>query len=334
MRRNLQGADNGHSFSLCHQTPAKTCPTTFPLFVRPTSFSHSFSRKDFVLLAALTFCWGINWPIMKLGVADFPPITFRALCLLGGLPTLWIVARMQRVPLTIPSGKTGEIVRLAIPNMIMFHLFVILGVSMLASGRAAILCYTMPVWAVLAGLVFFNQRVGKAAWLGVGFAMAGALLLLSGELAAMAGKPLGSILTVIAAAAWGYGTVRLRHSDLLGMPTVALTFWMMAVGTLALGVVAFALEREQWRLPDAVETAALLYNAVIAIGIGQGIWFMLARRLPPVASGLSVMMIPVIGVFSGMALLGEQPRWQDFAAMLLILAAMSTILLKPRPPAS
>jgi drug/metabolite transporter (DMT)-like permease len=57
---------------------------------------------------------------------------------------------------------------------------------------------------------------------------------------------------------------------------------------------------------------------------------MLARTLPPIASSLSVMMIPVIGVFSGAWLLSETPHWQDYAAMLLILAAMSTVLLKPR----
>ena len=38
------------------------------------------------------------------------------------------------------------------------------------------------------------------------------------------------------------------------------------------------------------------------------------------ASGLSVMMIPVLGVFSGMVVLGEQPHWQDYAALVLILA--------------
>jgi len=59
------------------------------------------------------------------------------------------------------------------------------------------------------------------------------------------------------------------------------------------------------------------------------VWFQLARTLPPIASSLSVMMIPVLGVFSGAWLLNETPHWQDYAAMLLILAAMSTVLLKP-----
>jgi drug/metabolite transporter (DMT)-like permease len=61
------------------------------------------------------------------------------------------------------------------------------------------------------------------------------------------------------------------------------------------------------------------------------VWSMLARNLPPAASGLSVMLIPVLGVFSGMWMLGEQPYWQDFAALGLIVFALSTVLLVPGP---
>jgi drug/metabolite transporter (DMT)-like permease len=57
---------------------------------------------------------------------------------------------------------------------------------------------------------------------------------------------------------------------------------------------------------------------------------MLARKLPPAASGLSVMLIPVLGVFSGMWILGEQPHWQDYVALALILVALTTVLLPAR----
>jgi len=52
--------------------------------------------------------------------------------------------------------------------------------------------------------------------------------------------------------------------------------------------------------------------------------------LPPAASGLSVMMIPVVGVFSSMVILGEQPHWQDYVALALILMALATVLLPYR----
>src|SRR5690606_34427871 len=104
--------------------------------------------------------WGINWPIMKIGVQDFPPLTFRVLSMMIGLPAIWIVARMQRAPLTLRPDQWLPVVRLTIPNMLIWHSLIVYAVRMLSSsGRAAILGYTMPVWAVLAGVIFFRDKV-------------------------------------------------------------------------------------------------------------------------------------------------------------------------------
>jgi drug/metabolite transporter (DMT)-like permease len=49
---------------------------------------HALSRRQLTVLIALTLVWGVNWPIMKLGVTGYPPLTFRTLCMVLGLPVL------------------------------------------------------------------------------------------------------------------------------------------------------------------------------------------------------------------------------------------------------
>ena len=289
---------------------------------------NSLSRKDALLLLALTIGWGINWPIMKIGVQDLPPLAFRTLCMLIGLPVIWMAARWQGASLALRADQIGPVLRLAIPNMLLWHMLIILGVKLLSSGRAAILGYTMPAWAVLFGLLFFGQRIMPMAWLGVSFALGGAVLLLSGELTALSGEPVGSLLAIAAAACWGYGTVALKRSTLT-IPTISLTFWMLLPTTVMMLCASAVFESAAWRMPQGIEWAALIYNGLIVFGFAHVVWFQLARTLPPIASSLSVMMIPVVGVFSGALLLGETLHWQDYAAMLLILAGMSTVLLRP-----
>ena len=43
----------------------------------------ALSRRQLVVLALLTLVWGLNWPVMKMGVAHFPPLTFR-------MASLWL----------------------------------------------------------------------------------------------------------------------------------------------------------------------------------------------------------------------------------------------------
>jgi drug/metabolite transporter (DMT)-like permease len=114
------------------------------------------------------------------------------------------------------------------------------------------------------------------------------------------------------------------------MPTIALTFWMLSLTLVVTATVSVATEMDQWRMPLPLEWFSIVYNMAIAIAFCHVVWSMLARNLPPAASGLSVMMIPVLGVFSGMVVLGEQPHWQDYAALVLILVALSTVLLPSR----
>jgi drug/metabolite transporter (DMT)-like permease len=289
------------------------------------------SRKDLVLLALLTLFWGLNWPVMKIGVREFPPLTFRTISMVGGLAVIWLAARAQGASLAIPAGARMTVIRLAIPNMLIWHALIIIGVKLLSSGRAAILGYTMPAWAVLSGLIFFGDRISRSALVGIALAMSGALLLLSSEFSRLSGQPVGTVLALIAAAGWGFGTVLMKRTQ-LDMPTISLTFWMLSLTTAIMAMLALMFEYPAMRTPNLIEWGAIIYNSAIIFGFAHVVWFRLARILPPVASSLSVMFIPVLGTFSGAWILGEVPHWQDYVAMLLILGAMSTVLFRPRNP--
>jgi len=39
-----------------------------------------------------------------------------------------------------------------------------------------------------------------------------------------------------------------------------------------------------------------------------------------------MLLIPVVGVVSGMLFLGERPAWTEYAALVLVLAALLTVL--------
>lgn len=85
-------------------------------------------------------------------------------------------------------------------------------------------------------------------------------------------------------------------------------------------------ERTQWQAPPTAAWVAIAYNAILVFGFSQAAWLSLARGLPAVASTLSVMFIPVLGVFLGAAWLGEVLHWQDWAAVVLMVVAIASVL--------
>ena len=83
-------------------------------------------------------------------------------------------------------------------------------------------------------------------------------------------------------------------------------------------------------MPDLRVSGAIAYNAVVIFGFCHAAWFYIARAVPPVASSVSICMIPMLGLTSGSLLLNETLHWQDGVAILLIVAAIATVLWPPR----
>ena len=190
--------------------------------------ARQLSRKQILTLIILTLVWGMNWPILKIGVTGYPAITFRSISMWIGWPLLGLVLWQMKVPFKVPRGEWKELLLLATSNMFVWHVTIILAVQDLSSGRAAILGYTMPIFSAVMGVLFFKAPLRPRAWLGVALAGLAALLLLWHELVDLSGKPMGVFMALLAAAAWALGTLQIRHTK-MAVPTLTIVFWMTEI---------------------------------------------------------------------------------------------------------
>jgi drug/metabolite transporter (DMT)-like permease len=79
---------------------------------------------------------------------------------------------------------------------------------------------------------------------------------------------------------------------------------------------------------------ALAYVTFVAMMFCHWAFLRLVRMLPATITGISSLTVPMVGVFSGMLILGEQPGAADWAALLLILAALAVVMIPSRPEKS
>ncbi|WP_298727571.1 DMT family transporter [uncultured Ferrovibrio sp.] len=291
----------------------------------PGSPAQTISAYSLVLLTLLTLFWGVNWPIMKIALAEIPVFTFRVLCLGGGAIGLFAIALAKRMPLHIPRGHLWPLILISFFNITAWNVLVLYGLTMLPAGRTTILAFTMPLWVIpMSALVLHERLTGwKLAGLGVG--LSGLIVLIAGEWEAMASAPLGVALVLGAALSWAIGTVLIKR---FAVPMAAVPFvgWQMILGGIPIFVMAPLLESDRWYVYSAGSWLAALYNAAICFVFCYWAWNTLVRTLPAGVSGLSTLMIPVVGVFSSMLMLGEQPGWPEFAALILVAMALGMIL--------
>ena len=270
---------------------------------------------------------------MKVGVTGFPPLSFRAVSMWLGLPVLWAVLRAMRVPFAIERRDWPALLALTVTNMVVWHVVAIISVQSLSSGRAAILGYTMPIFSALWGVALFRERLRARHVGGIVAAAVGVSLLLWHELGSLAGAPFAALGMLGAAAVWALGTQQMRRTTITA-PTLAIVFWMTVATAVTMTTLSLLFERARWAAPSTSTWLAIAYNAVLIFGIAQPIWLVLARNLPPVASSMSVMMIPVLGTVAGAWWLGEQLHWQDGAAIVLVLVAIASVMWPARAAAA
>lgn len=292
----------------------------------------TFNRRQLILLILLTLVMGLNWPVMKIGVSGYPPLAFRAWCIWLGLPVLAAALVMLKQPFLVPRAHWRELFWLALTNMFVWQSLMMLALVLLSSGRSAILAYSMPIFSALLGFLFYGERLGGRQLAGVLAAGLGVVLLLWHEVSALSGQPWGVVFALVAAASWAVG-IRQMRATRIPASTLTLSFWMTAMTGVVLTLLSTAFESTAWALPSAPVWWSMVFNAVLIFGFAITTQLYLARTLPPVASTLSIMFIPILGVFSGAVWLDEILHWQDWAAMVLMVMAIGSVVMPARPAA-
>jgi len=278
------------------------------------------------VLAGLTLVWGFNWTAMKVAIADIAPFTFRTLCLGLGSGVLFAFLRAGGQPLAIPREQWARLALIAFFNITCWNLLVVFGLQLLPSGRAAILAYTMPAWAIPLSVLLLGERMTWRKLAGLALGMAGMTLLVWDEFQRIQGAPRGALFVLGAAFTWAIGTL-LQKRFPVRAPVAAITAWLMLIGGVPIYIGALLLE-DFGKLADVSLPSALgaTYNVLLAFAWAHWAWIKLATSVSVTVFSLCMLLIPVVGVFSGMLFLGERPGWPEYLALTFVLGSLVTVI--------
>jgi drug/metabolite transporter (DMT)-like permease len=264
-------------------------------------------RIVYFYLAIVAGSFAGNWPVMKLALADAPGPTFVLLRLLGTLAVMGPLLIAMRVPLVPRRGeRLGQLV-VGLLQIGGFLIFSILGLSILPAGRAIVLAYTMPLWAILIELWFSRDRPRGGQLVGAAVGFGGLLLFMNPGLVDWGNWRVlvGNAMLLLAAASWALGSVLYRQQAWRSSFWTQ-TFWQVLVSTPVIAAIAAPTsfgEPIRWT-PTLI--LVLAYNWIVTTALGCFLWNKVLSVMPAGVAGQVMALTPVGGFLLSIAIFGGE----------------------------
>jgi len=277
------------------------------------------------LVVVLTFLWGTNWVLFPLAVREVSVWTFRAICVMGSGLLLLLIAHLQGLSLQVPRRHRVQLAAAAITYLVIWNIGSTYASILIPSGQAAVLGFTMPVWATLLSWLVMGERPSRRLILSVMLSSCGVALLGFAARQTYASAPLGFILGLSAGLGWACGTLLLKRAGILVAPIVS-TGWQLVIAAVPLSVAALALGTREPFMPSWSTVAVIGYITLIPMALGNVVWFSIVDMVPASVSGLSTVMVPIVAMATGAAIRGEPLGPIEFGAMACCAGALVVAL--------
>jgi len=297
---------------------------------KPAIGSHShLPGFGWALLTGVAIFWGTNWVAIKISVAEIPIWQYRVTTAMFAGLVLLAMAKLGGHSLALPRFIWRRFALAALFNITGWQILSAYAAHMIASGKAAVLAYTMPIWTTLLAVIFLRERLTWRILAALALSALGVFVLISSGIDALGASPLGILLAVLAAFSWAAGTI-VQKSIRWPIPVIVLAGWQLLLGGIPILIVALFAGPIVIQNASAPALLALAYSLMVPMLFGQYAWFKVVSLFPATVAAIGSVMVPMVGMLSGAVFLGEPLGWREVTALLSIVGAISLIVFQPK----
>jgi drug/metabolite transporter (DMT)-like permease len=274
-------------------------------------------------LAVTSIGWGFNWPIVKYLLGYLPPLTLRGSTGVIGASLLAVMALAWGQSLHVPRAFWPRLVVAAILNVGCWMVLMGFALVYLPASEAALIAYTMPVWASILAWPILGERPNLLRVLSLVMAFAGLSAILGGNgLAASVSKLPGIIMALVGALGFATGTVLAKKWP-LHLPPVSAAAWQIGIGCFPVAIAGYLFETSNMAGLSGMVWLMFGYSTVVQFCIAYVCWFAALARLPASVAAIGTMAVPVIGVVTSAIALHEPLGVGQIAALIFTLAGVA-----------
>lgn len=289
---------------------------------KPASARAPITPAGLMFLAITSVSWGFNWPVTKYLLSELPPLTLRGFTGVIGAALLAALAILRRQTLKVDSALWPRLMLAALLNVTGWMVLIGLALLWLPASEAALIAYTMPVWASMLAWPVLGERPTILRTIALVMAFAGLAAIMGGNgFTASAAKMPGIIMALGGAIGFALGTVLAKKYP-LQMPPIPAAAWQIGLGCFPIAIVGLLIETTHVGAITPLGWWLLFYSTVIQFCIAYVAWFAALDRLPASVAAIGTMAVPVIGVVASAIALGEPLGPGQIAALIFTLAGV------------
>jgi drug/metabolite transporter (DMT)-like permease len=289
---------------------------------KPPTARARLAPAGLMFLAITSVGWGFNWPVTKYLIGELPPLTLRGVTGVVGALLLAALAIISRQGLRVRPGQWPRLVMAAVLNVTGWMVLMGLALLWLPASEAALIAYTMPVWAAMLAWPVLGERPTVLRTLALVLAFAGLASIMGGNgFEASAAKLPGILMALGGAIGFALGTVLAKRLP-IHLPPITAAAWQIGIGCFPVMLAGLALETTDLTKLTPVGWWLLFYSTVIQFCVAYVSWFAALARLPASVAAIGTMAVPVIGVVASAVALGEPLGPGQIAALALTLGAV------------
>jgi drug/metabolite transporter (DMT)-like permease len=285
-----------------------------------------------LLMAAI---WGINFTVVKAGIAVMPAEAFNGLRVLLAAAVLMVVAFAVAGVRHFPVRRDAlALLAMGVMGNGVYQLLFIAGLSRTRAGIAALVIAAGPAWIAIMSRLFGRERLPARGWLGIGLQLVGMLCVVAsaGLLDADVRALTGAAFIMSGSIVWALFTVLLQPYTARVHP-LHLASLTLASGALLLFLVGLPhILRLDFAAVPRAAWGAVVYAGVGALVIAYLLFYRGVRVLGPTRTAMYANLQPLIALLVAWLVLHEQPTlWQGLGGILVMAGLLLSRSARPQP---
>ncbi|MEW6195303.1 MAG: EamA family transporter [Bacteroidota bacterium] len=282
--------------------------------------------KAYLTWIAICIIWGTTYLAIRIGVEDLPPLLFAGLRWLIAGPILFSILRLKKYALP----KKEDIIPLSIIGLSLLGIgngLVVFAEQWVPSGLTALLITTVPFWIV--GLESISQKEYKFNTLiiiGLLLGFVGVALIFGSDIDKLFDPSyLGGIIgLMIAEFGWSAGTIYSKYKKINLHPLMSASVQMTIAGFVMTLTGLILGEGSTFHFTDE-SFGAFMYLVIIGSLIGYASYIYAIAHLPVSLVSTYAYVNPIIALFLGWLILGEEFTLIIIVSAIIILIGVGAV---------